>query len=84
MSWVGQVRGNEWYECVILKDSINNLVIAGCSVLCRLFGCMFFGFWFFLGSMVMYLCMSHNIFVSKFWGGGCRELVSCVRVLWEN
>ena len=67
---------------MILKDSINSLVIARCSVLCRLFGCMFFGF--FLGSMVMYLCMSHNISVSKFWGGGCRELVNYVRVLWEN
>ena len=53
---------------MILKDSINVLVIVGCSVWWMLFGCMFFGF--FLGSIVMYLCISQSISVSKFWGGG--------------
>ena len=32
----------------------------------------------------MYLCISHNISVSKFWGGGCRELLICVSLFWEN
>ena len=32
--------------------------------------------------MVMYRCMSHSTSVSKFWGGGCREL--SVLTLWEN
>ena len=63
-------------------DSISILVIVGCSVWCRLFECMFFGF--LLGGIVMYLCMSHSNSVSKFWGGDWRELVSCVGLLWEN
>ena len=66
---------------MILKDSINSLVISGCSVWCWLLGCMVFGF--FLGSIVMYLCMSHSISVSKSCGGGCRKLVRCGRLLWE-
>ena len=32
----------------------------------------------------MYLCISHNISVSKFWGGGCREVFFGVRLCWEN
>ncbi len=35
----------------------------------------------FLGSIVMYRCMTHNILVSQSCGGGCRKLVSCGR-LW--
>ena len=30
----------------------------------------------------MYRCASHSISVSKFWGGGCRELVKCGMLLW--
>ena len=50
----------------MLSDSINVLVIVGYSVWWRLFGSMVFGF--FLGRMVMYLCMSHYNNISKFWG----------------
>ena len=32
----------------------------------------------------MYFCMSQSNFVSKSWGGGCREFVSCMGLLWEN
>ena len=32
----------------------------------------------------MYLCMSHNILVSKSCGGGCRKLVNCGWLLWLN
>ena len=46
------------------RDFISVLVIAGCSVWCMLWGCMVFSF--LLGSMVMYLCMSQSISVSKF------------------
>ena len=67
---------------MILNDSINVLVIIGCSVWCKFFGSMVFGF--FLGRMVMYLCISHSIYVSKFWGGGWRLLVACVWLLWED
>jgi hypothetical protein len=38
---------------------MNVLVISGCSVWCKLFGWIFFGF--FLGSMVMYLCSGPHI-----------------------
>ena len=65
-----------------LKESMNILVFFGCSVWCQLFGCMYFGF--FLGSMVMYLCMSHSISVSKSCGGGCRKLVRCRGLSWEK
>ena len=58
---------DEYYERVILKDSINNFIISGCCVWCILFGCMFFGF--LLRSILMYLCMSHSI-VPKFGGRG--------------
>jgi hypothetical protein len=51
------------------------LVILGGSVWCRLFGWIVFGF--FLGGIVMYLCRSHKIYVSKSCGGGCRKLVRC-------
>jgi hypothetical protein len=51
-------------------------------VWCKLIGCMFFGF--LLGSILMSLCISHKIHVSKFWGGGCRELLICVSLFWEN
>ena len=67
---------------MILKESINNLVISGCSVSCKLFAWIFFGF--FLGSMVIYLCRSPSILVSKSHGGGCRKLVKWWRLLWEN
>ena len=67
---------------VILNDLISDLVIYGCSVWCRLYGWMFLGF--FLGSIVMYLCISHSISVSKSCGGGCRKLVSCGDLLWVN
>ena len=67
---------------MILKDSISSLVMSGCSVWCKLVGRMFFGFFF--GSMVMYLCISHNISVSKSCGGGCKNVVRCVRWFWEN
>ena len=53
---------------MILKDSINVLLIVGCSVWWRLFCSVVLGF--FLGKIVMYLCISHNTLVSKFWGGG--------------
>ena len=61
---------------MILKDSMNVLVIVGCSVWCRLLGCMFFGFR--LGSTITDLCMSKSIYVSKFWSGACRKFVRCV------
>ena len=32
----------------------------------------------------MYLCMSHNTSVSKFWGGGCRDLLFVMSIFWEN
>ena len=67
---------------MILKDSISNLMMSGCRVWCRLVGRMFFGF--FLGRMVMYLWISHSISVSKSCGGGCRKVVRCGRLLWEN
>ena len=51
------------------------LVISGGNVWCRLFAWIIFGF--FLGSIVMYLCRSHRISVSKSCGGGCRKLVRC-------
>ena len=60
---------------MILKESISVWVI----VWCRSFGCMVFGF--FLGSTVMYLCMSQNISVCEILGGGCRKLVRCGRLL---
>jgi hypothetical protein len=60
----------------MLKDSIKVLIIAGCSVWCRFLGCMIFGFR--LGSMVMYLCMSQSIYVSKSCGGGWRGVVDCM------
>ena len=53
---------------MILRDSINISIIVGCIVWCMFLGCMIFGF--LLGSIVMYLCMSQSISVSKFWGGG--------------
>ena len=68
--------------CVILRDSISNLVMSGCNVSCKLVGLMFFGF--LLGSMVMYLWISHSISVSKFCGKGCRKVIRCGRLLWEN
>ena len=52
-------------------------MISGCNVWCWLLG-------FFLGSMVMYLCKSHSILVSKFCTGGCRKLVRWVRLFWEK
>ena len=88
MGWVTLCelrRAGEWGWKVWMCDFrrfINILVIFGCIVLCMLFDCIFFGL--FLGSMLMYLCMSHGIYVSKFLGGGCRELVSGVPWLWEN
>ena len=60
----------------MLKESISSLVISGCNVWCWLLGSMCLGF--FLGSMVMYLCKSHSILVSKFCTGGCRKLVRWV------
>ena len=59
-----------------LKDYFSILVIVGCSVWCRLLGCMVYDI--LLGSIVIYLCMSQSILVSKFWSGGWREIVSCV------
>ena len=44
VSWMGQVTGDEWYDCVILKEFINIVVILGCIVWCWLLGCVFFGF----------------------------------------
>ena len=58
-----------------------NLLMSACSIWWLLLGCMLFGF--FLGSIVMYLCTSHRILVSKSCGGGCRRLVRCGRLLWE-
>ena len=49
---------------MVLNDSINILVIVGCSVWWMLFGSMVFGF--FLGRIVIYRCMSHSTSVSKF------------------
>ena len=54
----------------MLWASISVWIIVGCIV-----RCMFFGF--LLGSMVIYLCMSQSISVSKFWGGGWRFCVAC-------
>jgi hypothetical protein len=67
---------------VILNDSISVVVIVVCIVWCRLFICMVLGF--FLGRMVMYLCMSHSISFSKLWDGGCKSKLWCVWLLWEN
>ena len=58
------------------------LVISGCNVWCWLLGCMCLGF--FLGSMAMYLCMSHNISVSKSCDGGCSGVVRWVSLFWEK
>ena len=58
---------------MILKESISSLVMSGCLIWYWLLGNMYLGL--FLGSMVMYLCMSHSISVSKFCIGGCRKLV---------
>ena len=66
----------------MLKESISSLVISGCIVWCWLLGNMCLGF--FLGSMVIYRCMSHSISVSKFCIGGCRKLVRWVRLLLEK
>ena len=67
---------------LILKEVISSLVMSGCSVWCRLVGRIFSSF--FLGSMVMYLWISHSISVSKFCGGGWRKLVRCRRLLWKK
>jgi hypothetical protein len=56
---------------MILKESIGSLVIYGCFVV------------FFLKSIVMYICISHRILVSKSCDGGCRKLVRCRRLVWE-
>ena len=32
----------------------------------------------------MYLYISNSILISKSCGGGCRKLVKCERLLWEN
>ena len=66
----------------MLNVSMRSLVISGCSVWCWFWGWMVFGF--FLGSIDMYLCMSHIISVSKSCGGGCRKLVMCGWLLWLN
>jgi len=63
---------------VILNDSISVVVIGVCSVWCRLFVCMVLGF--FLGRMVMYLCMSHSVSISKSCGavvGSWLGVVGC-------
>jgi hypothetical protein len=65
-----------------LKDSISSLVMSRCSVWCRLVGHMIFGFFF--GSIVMYLWISHSISVLKSCGGGCKKVVRCGRLLWDN
>jgi len=66
----------------MLNVSMSSLVISGCSVWCWFLGWMVLGF--FLGSMDMYLCISHNISVSKSCRGGCRKLVNCGWLLWLN
>ena len=43
---------------------------------------MLFGF--YLGTMVMYLYMSHSISVSKSYEGSCKKLVRCGGLLWEK
>lgn len=50
---MGQLRGDGYYECLILKESISSLVMYGCNVWCRLVVVYFFGF--FLVNMIMYL-----------------------------
>ena len=65
----------------MLKESISSLVNSGCIVWCWLLGNMCLNF--FLGSIVIYLCISHNILVSKFCIGGCRKFVRWVRLLLE-
>lgn len=77
---MGQVSGEEYYECVMLKEPINRLLMSGCSVWWLLLGCVFFGS--FLESMVIYLCINHRISVSRYCGGGCRKFFRCDRVLW--
>lgn len=36
-------------------------------------------FWFSLGSMLIYLCMSQSFPVAKSCGGGCKKLATCGR-----
>lgn len=50
--------------------------MSGCSVLWLLLGYMIFGF--FVGSMVIYLCMSHSTSVSKSCSRGCKNLLGVV------
>lgn len=56
-------------------------MILGCNVWCWSLGCGFFAF--FLGCILMYCGINHNILVSKSCGGDCRKLLSCERLLRE-
>ena len=41
-------------------------------------------FWLSLGEYGYVSLYEPKYYVSKFWGGGCREFVSCEGLLWEN
>ena len=60
---------------MILKEFMTTLVILGCSVWCRLFGWIIFGFFF--GSIITYSWINHSISVSKPCDDGCKKLVKC-------
>ena len=42
----------------------------------------FFGY--FMGIMVTYIWLSLSILVLRYCGGGCRKLVRCKSLLWDN
>ena len=79
---MGQVRGDGYYECLLLKESISSLVIYGCNVWCRLVGCIFF--WFLLGEY-NYVSLNKPYYSGfKILWRGWRTLVRCGRLLWEK